>query len=181
MKVSEFIQDFSDKKIANSRINENAVSDYLKQTLEIKTYIPFREKRMIAEMIVSQNIKEVNGIKTYDSIDGYIGLIAASIATHTNIEWGEDPISEYDLLAEKGLLSQIIAEFQNSHNEIDILLKMTLASELEYNNVGNIIGRFLDGILNKLSGVEKIVAKAIENISEKDLDKLSVFLNKYIK
>jgi hypothetical protein len=181
MKVSELVKDFTDKKISNNRINEHAVSDYLKQTLEIKTYIPFREKREIAEMIVLTNIEEVNGIKKYDSVDGYISLIVASIATHTNIEWGDDPVSDYDLLAETDLLPQIIAEFQSSYNEIDALTKMILASELEYNHVGNIIGRFLDEMLDKISDVGEVIEKAIGNISEKDKARLFGFLDKYIK
>ena len=41
MTISEFIKNFTDKKIVNSKINEHAVSDYLNKELEIKKYIPF--------------------------------------------------------------------------------------------------------------------------------------------
>ena len=189
MKISELIKDFTDKKICNSRINENAVANYLKQTLEIKTYIPFKDKRMIAEMIVAQNIKETNGIKKYDNIDGYIGFIVASVAAHTNIEWSEDPVADYDLLAESGLLPQIIAEFKSSHDEIDILLKMALAMELEDNNINVLVGKFLNNILVKFDGIGEVLKDTLGNVNlndilganfnDEDLAKLTGFLNKY--
>ena len=39
MKVTEFVQKFQQDKIQNTKINPNAVSEYLKNVLEIKTYI----------------------------------------------------------------------------------------------------------------------------------------------
>ena len=191
MKISELIKDFTDKKICNSKINDNAVGAYLKQKLEIKTYIPFREKRMIAEMIVAQNIEEVNGIKKYDNIDGYISLIVASIVAHTNIEWSTDPVADYDLLAESGLLPQIIAEFQSSHDEIGTLLKMALAAELEDNNLNVLVGRFLNDILSKLDGVGEVLKDKFgnfdftsilgEDLNPENLGKLKDFLKTYDK
>ena len=188
MLVNEFVKAFAEKKIANSKINEHAVSDYLRKELEIKAYIPFREKRRIAELIVKQNIKEVDGIKKYDSIDGYMGLVVASVAMHTNLQFGANPVADYDLLAECGLLSQIIAEFQESHNEIDTLLKMALESELEDNNIEVLVGHFLDAILNKMDSFGNALKVAFENFDpkdilgaefkEEDLAKLSGFLDK---
>lgn len=188
MIIADFIKNFTDKKISNSKINEHAVSDYLKKELEIKTYIPFRKKRKIAEMIVAQNIKEVDGIKKYDSIDGYVGLVVASIAAHTTLEFSSDPVADYDLLAESGLLSQIIAEFKSSHDEIDILLKMALASELEDNNINVLIGHFLDKILKKIDEIGYTFRDKFEDFNlkdilgvdfkEEDLTKLSGLLDK---
>ena len=188
IQVSELIKDFTNKRIYNSKINENAVSNYLKQVLKIKTYIPFREKRAIAEMVVAQNLREIDGIKKYDNIDSYIGLIVASITAHTDIEFSVDPVADYDMLAESGLLSQIIAEFQESHEEISVLLKMALASELEDNNVEALIGRFLDKILQKMDIFgdalkDKFEDFNLQNIfgadfNEEDLAKLTGLLDK---
>jgi hypothetical protein len=179
MLVQDFIKTFTEKKIVNSKIHENAVSDYLKKELEIKTYIPFREKRKIAEMIVEKNIKVVDGIKKYDDIDGYVGLVVASIVAHTNLQFGDDVVADYDLLAESCLLTQIIAEFQGSHEEIGILLKMAVASELEDNNINVIIAHFLDGILKKLDAFKGFDVKdLLGNIGEEDLAKLIGLLDK---
>lgn len=191
MKIAEFIKEFKERKITNTKIAPDAISRYIQEKLEIKTYIPFREKRIIAETVVAQNIKEIDGIKKYDSIDGYVGLVVASITAHTNIEWGEDPVADYDLLAESGLLPQIVAEFQESHNEIDILLKMALAMELEDNNINVVVTRFLDNILKKLDGVGDVLKNSLGNIDikdilgadfkQEDLAKLTGFLDKYNK
>jgi hypothetical protein len=184
MKILDFVHGFKSKKVMNTKLEPDAVSKYIRKELEVKEYIPFREKRMVAEMIVTQNIKEIDGIKKYDNIDGYIGFVVASIAAHTNIEFSSDPVADYDLLAESGLLPQIVAEFQESHNEIDILLKMALASELEDNNPGALIGRFLDGILKKLDGAAGVINGFIGNLdlkeifSEENVAKIVGLLNK---
>lgn len=183
MLVQDFIKTFTEKKIVNSKIHENAVSDYLKKELEIKTYIPFREKRKIAEMIVEQNIEVVDGIKKYDSIDGYMSLIMASIVAHTNLEFSDQPIADYDLLAESGLLADIMAEFASSHQEIDLLVHMVLDMEMEDNEINALIGRFLDGIINKLDGFGSAIGnidltKILGNIKQEDLDKIVGLLNK---
>lgn len=188
MKIKEFIEDYKNAKVQNTKAITDAVSKYLNKTLGIKKYIPFREKRKIAEMVVAQNITEDNGIKKYDSINGYISLIVASISAHTNLEWSDDPVADYDLLAESGLLPQIIAEFQGSHDEIDIILKMALAMELEDNNVNVLVGHFLNKILEMLDNVGDVLKDKFENfniedifgtdIKQEDLAKLTGLLNK---
>lgn len=188
MVIKEFVDAYKAKKFMNTKQGADERAEWIRGQLEIKTYIPFRKKRQIAEMIVEQNIEDVDGIKKYDTINGYIGLIVASIAAHTNLEFSDDPVSDYDLLAESGLLPQIVSEFQGSHDEIDIILKMALAMELEGNNVNALVGRFL----NKVSGVlddvnvafkdkiEKLDFKDVFDVDfkEEDLAKLISFLNK---
>lgn len=191
MKIEQLVKDFHDKKIQNTKLNENAVSDYLKKELEIKTYLPFRMKRTLVETVVSQNVEWVDGIKKIDSINEYVGFIVAVLSAHTNLEFDEDPVVDYDLLAESGLLPQIIAEFQESYSECDVLLKMARASELEDNNINAIIARFTDSILQKLDGVGEVLKDKLGNIdikdilggkfNEKDLAKLKGFLDKYNK
>lgn len=191
MKVTEFVNEFKNKKIMNTKINEHAVSDYIENTLEIKTYIPFMKKRKIIEVVVEQNTKEIDGIKKNDSINQYLSFVISMLSAHTNIEFSEDPIADYDMLAESGLLSQIIAEFKESYDECDVLLKMELASKLEDNNINVLVGRFLNDILNKLddfSGVLKDTFKDInvndflgKNFKDEDLAKLTSFLDRYNK
>lgn len=189
MLVKDFIQDFQEKKIQNTKINDHAISDYLKEHLEIKTYLPFRMKRTLVETVVSQNIEWVDGIKKIDSINEYVSFIVAVLSAHTNLEWSDDPVSDYDLLAESGLLPQIIAEFQESYSETEILLKMARASELEDNNINAIVARFMDDILNKLDGVGEVLMDKLgnfdvsnilgDNFKQEDLAKLKGFLDKY--
>ena len=188
MKVVDLINNFTEKKIANTKINEHAVSDYLKKELEIKTYIPFRAKREIAEIVVAQNTALVDGIKKHDSVNAYISFIIASLTAHTNLIFGDDPVEDYDLLAESGLLPQIIAEFEASHSECDIILKMVLAMELEDNNINALVGKFLNEVLQKLDNVGGVLKDKfgdfdlkdiLGDFKQEDLAKLSGFLNKF--
>lgn len=188
MKIIDFINDFKEKKIANTKINDHAVSDYLKKTLEIKTYIPFKTKRKVVEMVVEKDISNVDGIKKHDNIGGYITFITAMLKIHTCLEFSNDVVEDYDLLAESKLLPQIVAEFKESYDEFDALVKTAVASELEDNNVNVLIGHFLDSILKKFEGVGEMFKGALgdldlqdllgADIKQEDLAMLSGFLNK---
>ena len=169
MKIAEFIEKFKNDKVMNTKINEHAISDYLKKELEIKTYIPFRVKREIAEIVVAQNTDWVDGIKKHDSVNAYISFIVASLAAHTNLQFGYDPIEDYDMLAESGLLPQIISEFETSHSETDIILKMVLAMELEDNNINALVGKFLNDILQRLDSVGNVLKDKFGNVDLKDI------------
>jgi hypothetical protein len=63
MKVNDFIQEFVDKKISNTKIQPNAVEEFIKDKLTIRTFIPFSEKRQIVELVVSANTTEEYNIK----------------------------------------------------------------------------------------------------------------------
>lgn len=169
MNIKEFVENYKAKKFMNIKTAAEEKSEWLRNELKIKTYIPFKEKREIAEMIVAQNISEVDGIKKYDDINSYVSLVVASIVAHTNLEFGADPIEDYDLLAESGLLPQIVAEFQGSHEEIGILLKMAIAAELEDNNVNVLVGHFLNSILKKLDGVGEALKGKLDGFDVEDL------------
>lgn len=169
MIIKEFCEAYKAKKFMNTRQGVDERIEWIRNQLEVKSYVPFRQKREIAEMIVAKNIKTVDGVKKYDDIDSYVSLIIASIAAHTNLTWGEDPIADYDLLAESGLLAQIIAEFQGSHDEIGILLKMAVAAELEDNNVSALVGRFLNKISGLLDSVVAVFKDKMDDFDLKDV------------
>lgn len=187
MKVVDFLKSFMESKVQNTQLRPNAVSEYIEEKLEIKTYIPFREKRAIVEKIVANNIEWVDGIKKYDNINSYMSFVVAMLSAHTNIEFSEDPVADYDLLSEYGLLPIIIEEFRTSYDECDSLFKMVLTSELEDNNINAIVGRFLNNILNKLDSVGEIFKGQLDNFDinsifgesfkQEDLARLSSFLD----
>jgi hypothetical protein len=187
MKVLDFVSAYKAKKFMVTKSGVDERSEWFRKELEIKTYIPFKQKRQIAEMVVAQNIASVDGIKKYDDISSYVSLVVASIIAHTNLEFGQDVIADYDLLAESGLLMQIISEFQGSHEEIGILLKMAVAAELEDNNINVLVGHFLDNVLKKLDVVSEALKDKLDgfdikdllgDIKQEDLAKLSGLLDK---
>lgn len=185
--VQNFVQEFKDKKIANNRIDPDAVSKYIREKIEFTPYIPFRQKREIAEMIVAKNTVEVDGIKKYDSLNAYIGLIVSSIAAHSDLQFGSDPVSDYDALVESGLLNEIISEFKASYDELEVILKAVVAMEMEDNNTNVIVGRFLNGILDKLDIVTNVLGEKVKDfdmtkllgdIKQEDLASLMGLVNK---
>ena len=187
MTIKEFVTNYNVRKFMNTKQGDAEKIEWLRKELNVKNYVSFADKRKIAEMIVAQNITEIDGIKKYDSITGYISLIVASIMAHTTLTF-EDPIADYDLLAESGLLPQIIAQFQSSHDEIDLLRKMVLDMEMEDNSTNALVGRFLNKISMLLDDVLEIVEDKFGNLNlsdilggqfkEEDLTKLIGFLDK---
>ena len=185
MDIKTFVDAFKSKKFINLKTGTDEKSEYIRKELEIKTYIPFREKREIVEMVARQNIVEADGIKRYDSINGYVSFVAAMLAAHTSLSFSDDPVADYDLIAECGLLPQIVALFQESYSECEALLKMSVAAELEDNNINVLVGKFLNGILTRLDGAGEIL-KSINlgnilgaNFKEEDLAKLKGFLDRF--
>lgn len=184
MDIKTFVTNYKNKRFMNTKNGVDERIEYLKKELEIKTYIPFAEKRRLAEMVVEQNIKVVDGIKKHDEINSYLCFMIGVIAAHTSLQFSDDPVADYDLLAESGLLPLIVAEFQNDYTECDIILKMALTMELQDNNVNVLVGHFLDSILKKIDGVGamfkdfdlKDVLGA--DISKEDLAKLSGLLDR---
>jgi hypothetical protein len=167
--VKNFVENYKAKRFMNTKQGVDERVEWIRKELEVKEYLPFREKRQIAEMIVEKNTVEVDGIKKYDFIDGYMSFIIASIMAHTALVFSDDPVSDYDMLAESGLLPQIIAQFQSSHDEIDLLRKMILEMEMEDNNTNALIGRFLNKISGLLDGVVDTVKDKFESFDLKDV------------
>ena len=188
MLVKTFIEEFINKRIQNTKTDNTIVSAYIKETLKVREYVPFREKRAIVELIVDENTKDINGVWKNDPITQYISFIAAMLSAHCDLEL-EDPIGDYDLLCESGLLMPILDTFRNDYNDFDVLLKMALAAKMEDNNIGVQVGKFLNGILWRLDDVVDDVKEKFgdfnlqnilgENFKAEDLEKLSAFLNKY--
>lgn len=190
--VKDFCEKFKKDGVINTKIAPDAVSEYIKKELEVKTYLPFMTKREIVEMVVNANITMVDGVKKYDNIRGYVAFIVAMIQAHTNIEFNtENPMPDYDMLAESKLLQQIVETFREDYDECDVLLKMALAAEMEDNNGKAILGRFLNGVLERLDDVIEILSEAAgeldlksmfgDNFNAENLAKLSSFLDKYEK
>lgn len=182
--IAQFIENFKQQNIKNTTMKPNAVGEYLKENLEIKTYIPFATKRLIAEMVVDANTEEIDGVWKNDAISQYIAFVVAMIQAHTNLSFGDNPVDDYDLLVENELLAPIIEMFRNDYNECDIVLKMALASKLEDNNINALVGKFLNGILDRLDGAEEFLKSTLGSIDlqeimkEENLVKLVGLLNK---
>lgn len=179
MKCETFIEEFKSSNVTNA----SAIEGFIKKVLNVKEYIPFNEKKEAVNAIVKSNITDVDGIKHYDSMGAYIGFVMAMIIIHTDLEFGTNPIQEYDMLSEAKLLYPIISTFKESYDECEVLLKMSVSAELESNNLVNIINTFLNKILDKIDSVvdkvkESDISKLLgEDIKQEDFEKLIQLLN----
>lgn len=188
MKVNDFIQEFVDKKISNTKIQPNAVEEFIKDKLTIRTFIPFSEKRKIVELVVSTNTTEEYNIKKIDSVGQFVGFVTSMLMAHTDLELDRvNPIKSYDALSEAGLLEPIIACFQKDYSECEAMLKMTVADALADNELSVVVAKFLDSVLNKLDGVGDTLKGVLDgfdlqsvlgDFNQEDLNKLGSFLDK---
>ena len=191
MKVVEFVEKFKKERIANTKTDNTIVDSFIRKELEVREYVPFKEKRAIVELLAMKSIDIVDGVKKHDSISSYISFVSAVLVAHTNLELSNDPITDYDMLSENHLLTPIIGTFKESYDEFDVLFKMALANELEDNNVNMTFARFLNSILERLDAVGEVLKSTVGNVdinsilgeqfNAEDIAKLSSFLDKYNK
>lgn len=163
MKVQEFVEKFKKERIANTKTDNTIVDSFIKKELEVREYVPFKEKRAIVELLVLKNIEVVDGVKKHDAISGYVSFVSAMLVAHTNLELSENPVADYDVLSENKLLAPIIETFRTSYDECDVLLKMALAQELEDNNINMLFGRFLNNISEKVDELSEVLKSTMSN------------------
>lgn len=189
--VKDFVNEFIEKKIMNTKIKPDAVESFVKEKLEITPYISFMDKRKIAEMVINQNIIDEYGVKKIDSTSEFVGFIVAMLAAHTNLDFGVNPIEDYDALSRAGLLEYIIVTFQKDFDESNVVLQMVRNDVLADNSLNIIVAKFLDGVLDKFDDFGDAIRGVIEKIdldklvglglNEKEMAKIKTLLNKYIK
>lgn len=167
MKINEFI-DYM-KKNTNRTMKEDQVLSLVKRTVEVKQYIPLKEKKELVEKIISSCIYYDNGVYKINGIDKYMYFTMYTLAAYTNLEFGKDVEEEFDVLCESKLLPVLVCLIQQEYDDVNVFLQMQCDYVLEDNSIEAQVGKFLDNILEKVDVVTDVVAKAIPDI---DLGKL---------
>ena len=189
MKISEFVKNFIDKKVMNTTINQNAVSDYLKKELEVKDYVPFAEKRdLCARVLEVCNTKDDSGLVKVDSISRYILFTIAVISKYTNLEFssGEeeiDSLDEYDMLCQNNLLNPILdiigGEYVTCNNMLNMMMDDIVSNNNTVENVvGTVLGKFSDSLDELVSALANKVESMDLDLSQIDIDKYSGLIEK---
>ena len=189
MKISEFVNNFIDKKVMNTAINQNAVSDYLKKELEVKDYVPFAEKRdLCARVLEVCNTKDDSGLVKVDSISRYILFTIAIISKYTNLEFssGEeeiDSLDEYDMLCQNNLLNPILdiigGEYVTCNNMLNMMMDDIVSNNNTVENVvGTMLGKFSDSLDELVSALANKVESMDLDLSQIDIDKYSGLIEK---
>ncbi len=181
--VKQFVEDFKAKKIMNSKVNEHAVADYLKEILDVKEYLPFVEKReLCAKVLNACNTIDSNGLVKVDSVSRYIIFTVYILSAYTNLEFssgedGIDSIDEYDMLCQNGLLDQILGVIGGEYTVCNNILNMMMDDIIANNNtIENVVGH----TLNKLSkSIDGFIDTLSDKVDELNLDLNQIDIDKY--
>jgi hypothetical protein len=183
MTTKELITLMSDNK--NKMLKIEQLEALLKKKLDVKEYIGIKEKKALVNNIINECILYENGIFKFNDIDKYICFTMRVIEAYTNLEFLSDLEAEYDLLCESKLLESIIGTFKKEYDDVNVLLQMKCDYVLSSNTVEAQVGRFFDGILEKLDVFVDALANKVDDfdfsnlpVSSEDLNKLLQFINK---
>ena len=182
MITKELVKLMSDVKY--KMMKPEQIQAELKRKLEVKEYISIKAKKELVDEIVDECILYEDGIFKFNDMDKYICFTMKMIETYTNLEFVGDREDEYDLLCGSKLLDFIINTFKKEYDDVNILLQMRCDYMLSNNTMEAQIGRFFDGVLEKLDVLVDVFSNKIDGfdfnnlpVSTEDLNKLMQFIS----
>lgn len=182
MKIFELVELMSNNK--TKLLKPEQIQMFLKKELEVKEYLGIKQKKALVDDIVNACILYDDGVFKFDDIEKYIVFTMRTIAAYTNLELSKDIEEDYDVLCEAKLLEAVINTFKKEYDDVNVLLQMKCDYVLSGNTIEAQLGRFLDGISDKLDGVLNGLADKIGNfdmsnlpIDAESLQKLMSFMN----
>lgn len=182
MRVNEFIKFMSEPK--NKLLKADQQQEIIKKKLEVKDYVSIKTKKELVEDIVNECILYEDGAFKFDDIYKYVCFTMRTLAAYTNIELSDDIEEDYDLLCASKLLNAVINTFNKEYEDVNILLQMQCDYVLSKNTMESQIGRFLDGVSDKLDVLVEALANKVDGFdlsnlpfNTEDLEKLMQFIN----
>ena len=183
MTTKELITLMSDSK--NKILKIEQLEALLKKKLEVKEYVSIKSKKVLINNIINECVLYEDGMFKFNDIDKYICFTMRTIEEYTNLEFSNDLEAEYDLLCESKLLESIIGTFKKEYDDVNVLLQMKCDYVLNDNTIEAQVGRFFDGILEKLDVFVDALANKVDDFdfsnlpfSSEDLNKLMQFISK---
>ena len=180
MFIKEFVESYS------NFATQNLKDDYLKDNLEITTYVPFVKKVTYAASLAQNTMidKDTGNVRV-SSESNYLFFVRSIIELYTNLEIENKAFyDEYDLLNESGLLDkimQMIPEKEIAEFKMICDMKKSDLLQNKYENhafIASQVERFGTLIDITLKPVLEKISEQIENMSEEDVEK---FTNKFEK
>ena len=202
MTIKNFVNEYTKRA-------DQLKEQYLKENLKITSYVPFLRKDAIAQVIVDRSTYKYENYTKEDgtignrktdkiqinSITQYILFCRVLIENYTNLEIEtKEFVEEYDALKECGLLDKLMVGNENvppmipvsEISELRSLISMKQSDAMtnyatpqayisnQVERVSTILGVTLKPVLDK-------IATSIENMDEKDIEKLSKALERGLK
>ena len=149
MTVQDFVNKYQKAKDAEK-------AKILKE-IEIKTYIPFAEKVVHSEAVLSQSVKRVNNVLQLQSARRFLVFVTSIVKLYTNLEVNkEKPHEDYDLLRESGLIDLIREKIGDDLEEFTTVFNMTW-DDMVYNEnnwrmfVASQLNSFIDNVEQRMA------------------------------
>ena len=178
MKIKEFLDVVNANKAKlYNKADKNALSNFIKQTLNIKSYISIKEKKQLVEDIVSETIIYENGLLKFNGIDQYIVYAMKCIEAYTDLELSNDIEYDYDELSKTGLLEAITSTFAEEYKTVLTLLQMQCDYILMDNSISSKVGIFLTRLSSIIDKLANSLTNSVDNF---DISKLNID-KKYIE
>lgn len=180
MLVKEFVQLYKDSKVQNTKINPNAVEDFIRSKLEIKNYLPFVEKREMCETVLEASCTKNGVIIEVDSVSRYILFTISVLTKYTNLTFENtddvDAIDQYDMICQNGLLNPIFGCIAGEYEACNNILNMMMA-DIDANN-NNVAVVFDKALKQVLGSVDKLVVSLSDKVDELELDLSQIDIDK---
>lgn len=184
MTIKELIEAVNANKTKlYNKTDKNALANFIKQTLNVKSYISIIEKQRLAKRVLDACTYEENGVIKTDSFQKYFLFTIGALKMYTNLEFNEEGniYEEYDELCGSGLLDAILDTFQEDYGRANAVLNMLYADMIENNNtVANLIGiamsKLSTGAEELIHSISEKIADINTSISNEDIIKLQNFL-----
>ena len=202
-KIREFCENYKNR--ATDKLKE----DYLKENLKITTYLPFIKKDALAQNIVNATTYKFEDYTKEDGTIGrrrtnqiqvnstaqMLLFYRVIIENYTDLEVETEGFyEEYDALNESGVLFELTADFEGHPSlipakEISELRGMIELKQRDIMTNQYEIHSYISNQIERITEVGSIVLKPVldklatelENMDEKDIEKLSKALERGLK
>ena len=133
------VQEFAEKYRKASDLEKNK----LMKEINVKAQVPFAQKVVHSEAVLSQSAKRVHGVLQKSSARRYLIFTTSIIKLYTELETNaEAPHEDYDLLRETGVMDEIMGRIGNDLEEFTTVFNMVW-DDMLYNE--NNWRTFIDG------------------------------------
>lgn len=202
-KIKEFCENYK------NRATDKLKNDYLKENLKITTYLPFIKKDALAQNIVNATTYKFEDYTNEDGTTGrrrtnqiqvnstaqMLLFYRVIIENYTDLEVETEGFyEEYDALNESGVLFELTADFEGHpslipareiselRGMIDLKQRDIMTNQYEIHSyISNQIERITEVGSIVLKPVLDKLATELENMDEKDIEKLSKALERGFK
>ena len=155
-------------KLGISKDTSMNLVEWNEQNIEVKNYLPIKEKIELVEKIVNKSVDE-NGY--YNPIKIYVNTIVEVINSYTNISFTEKQKEDieklYDLLVSSGFSGKIIGESINPYEYQKIRQWVNELINSIYSYKNSVLG-ILDTISTDYSDLNLDVEHVQEQLSNKE-------------